>query len=168
MKKSTWTCKPFIPEQPRSGDRFTPTACPELLSSTNPNPVSGAGSATIFTSLQFVFSMSHNRVPTLTTAKLHVRRGFTGSRNRICTNFGHALVDALHSIENTCTYKRVFFVDGKNRRSTTGLFFDSFLSFSGWCGVRDPSAVTFSPRGEMEGKQGSIAKRWSRRTEKQR
>ena len=49
---------------------------------------------------------------------------------------------ALHSIENTCTYKRVFLIDGKNRRSTTGSFFDSFLSFSGWCGVRGSSGVT--------------------------
>ena len=57
-------------------------------------------------------------------------------------NSGHRLVDGLHSIENTCTYKRVFFVDGKNRRSTTGSFFDSFLSFSGWCGVRGSSGVT--------------------------
>ena len=59
-----------------------------------------------------------------------------------CTKSGHWLVDGLHSIENTCTYKRVFLIDGKNRRSTKGSFFDSFLSFSGWCGVRGSSRVT--------------------------
>ena len=61
----------------------------------------------------------------------------------LCTKSGHPLVDGLHSIENTCTYKRVFSIDEKNRKRTTGLFFDSFLSFSGWCGVRGSSGVTF-------------------------
>jgi len=75
-------------------------------------------------------------------------------------------VDGLHSIENTCTYKGVFFVDGKFRRSTTRSFFDSFLSLSGWCGVRGSSLVTVWSRDWTEGEQGSIAKRWSRRTEK--
>jgi hypothetical protein len=28
-----------------------------------------------------------------------------------CTNYGHRLVDGVHSIENMCTYERVFFVD---------------------------------------------------------
>jgi hypothetical protein len=60
-----------------------------------------------------------------------------------CTKSGHRPVNGLHSIENTCTYKHVFFVDGNNRRSTTRSFFDSFLSFSGWCGVRGSSGVTF-------------------------
>jgi len=84
-----------------------------------------------------------------------------------CTNFGHALVDDVHSIENTHTYNLRFFVDSKNRRSTTRSFFDSFLSFSSWCGVRGSSEVTFSDRKvEKEGKQGSIAKRWLRRTGK--
>ena len=59
-----------------------------------------------------------------------------------CTIFGQVPVNGVHSIENTCTYKRVFFVDWKNRRSTTRSFFDSFLSFSGWCGVRGSSRVT--------------------------
>lgn len=61
----------------------------------------------------------------------------------VCTISGHVLVDGVHSIENTCTYKGVFFVDSQIRRSTTGSFFDSFLSFSGWCGVRGSSEVTF-------------------------
>jgi len=37
-------------------------------------------------------------------------------------------------------------------------------AFSGWCGVRDSSAVTLITKVTREGKQGSIAKRWSRRT----
>ena len=28
-----------------------------------------------------------------------------------CTIFGHRLVDGVHSIEKTCTYKLVFFID---------------------------------------------------------
>jgi len=34
-----------------------------------------------------------------------------------CTIFWHESVDAVHSTEKTCTYKRVIFVDVKNRRS---------------------------------------------------
>jgi hypothetical protein len=73
-------------------------------------------------------------------------------------------VDVLHSIENADSYKRSFSIDEKNRKRKTESFFDSFLSFSGWCGVRGSSIVTFSPKGGKEGEQGSIAKRWSRRT----
>jgi hypothetical protein len=62
---------------------------------------------------------------------------------RHCTISGHRPVDSVHSIENTCTYKGVFFIDWKNKRSTTRSFFDSFLSFSSWCGVRGSSEVTF-------------------------
>ena len=69
--------------------------------------------------------------------------GFAKTGVEGCTKSGHRLVDGLHSIENTPTYRAWFFVDGKNRRSTTRLFFDSFLSFSGWCGVRGSSGVTF-------------------------
>jgi len=38
------------------------------------------------------------------------------------------------------------------------------VRFSGWCGVRDSSEVTLFMKMSREGKQGSIAKRWSRRT----
>ena len=69
--------------------------------------------------------------------------GFARSELRGCTKYGHRPVDDLHSTEKTCTYKRVFFVDGIYRRSTTGSFFDSFLSFTGWCGVRGSSGITF-------------------------
>ena len=61
---------------------------------------------------------------------------------RICTKTGHWVVDGLHSIENTDSCGSVFLIDEKNRKRTTGLFFDSFLSFSGWCGVRGSSEVT--------------------------
>ena len=67
---------------------------------------------------------------------------FSGSCASACTKSGHLPVDGLHSIENTCTYIPVFFIDEKYRRSRTGSFFDSFLSFSGWCGVRGSSRVT--------------------------
>jgi hypothetical protein len=60
-------------------------------------------------------------------------------------------VDELHSIEKKYSYREVFFIDEKNRRRKTESFFDSFLSFSGWCGVRGSSSVTFSPKGGKEG-----------------
>ena len=60
----------------------------------------------------------------------------------VCTISGQGAVHGVHSIENTCSYKCVFSIDEKNRRSTTRSFFDSFLSFSGWCGVRGSSVVT--------------------------
>ena len=37
--------------------------------------------------------------------------GSARSELRVCTKSGHPPVDALHSIEKTCTYKRVFFID---------------------------------------------------------
>jgi hypothetical protein len=61
----------------------------------------------------------------------------------VCTKSGHRVVDGLHVIEKTDSYEGEFSIDGKNRRSTTRLFFDSFLSFSGWCGVRGSSRITF-------------------------
>jgi len=70
-------------------------------------------------------------------------KAFRKNAWQYCTKSGHRLVDDLHSIEKTSTYNRVFFIDWKNRRSRTGSFFDSFLSFSGWCGVRGSSGVTF-------------------------
>jgi len=38
------------------------------------------------------------------------------------------------------------------------------FDFSGWCGVRDSSKVTRITQVTREGEQGSIAKRWLRRT----
>src|SRR5579859_5419296 len=42
---------------------------------------------------------------------------FAKTARRGCTIFGHRLVDGVHSIEKTRTYKAVFFVDSKNRRT---------------------------------------------------
>jgi hypothetical protein len=69
--------------------------------------------------------------------------GFAQNAWSNCTKSGHPPVNALHSIENTGGYEAPFFVDWIYRRSTTGSFFDSFLSFAGWCGVRGSSGVTF-------------------------
>ncbi len=69
-------------------------------------------------------------------------RGFAKNESTSCTILWQGAVNGVHSIENPCTYKRVFLIDVKNRRSTTRSFFDSFLSFSGWCGVRGSSRVT--------------------------
>jgi hypothetical protein len=69
--------------------------------------------------------------------------GFEKANSIHCTIFGHRVVDGLHSIEKSDSYNGVFSIDEKNRKRTTGLFFDSFLSFSGWCGVRGSSGVTF-------------------------
>ena len=68
--------------------------------------------------------------------------GFVKRRVPLCTNSGHQLVDGVHSLENTYTCKARFSIDVISRRSTTRSFFDSFLSFSGWCGVRGSSGVT--------------------------
>ena len=75
-------------------------------------------------------------------AKKPVCRRFHRSALTGCTKSGHRLVDGLHSIEKTDSCSTEFFIDSKTRRSTTRSFFDSFLSFSGWCGVRGSSVVT--------------------------
>jgi hypothetical protein len=65
------------------------------------------------------------------------------TESSLCTIFGQGVVDGLHSIENTTSCKSRFSIDEKNRKRKTRSFFDSFLSFSGWCGVRGSSEVTF-------------------------
>ena len=67
----------------------------------------------------------------------------TRLRVALCTKSCQSLVDGLHSIEKSDSYNGVFSIDEKNKKSRTRLFFDSFLSFSGWCGVRGSSGVTF-------------------------
>jgi hypothetical protein len=61
-----------------------------------------------------------------------------------CTNTGHLPVDRLHLIEKkqdkATNFSLTLKIEGVKRES----FFDNFLSFSGWCGVRGSSAVTFS------------------------
>ena len=69
--------------------------------------------------------------------------GFEKAGSIHCTIFGHPLVDGVHSIEKSDSYRSVFSIDEKNKKSRTRLFFDIFLSFSGWCGVRGSSGVTF-------------------------
>ena len=80
------------------------------------------------------FSQTANqRIPPPTSArriqplaKPAIGKASKGSTYEHCTKSCHRLVDGVHSIENTCTYKRVFFVDEKNRKSRTESFFDSF------------------------------------------
>jgi hypothetical protein len=86
----------------------------------------------------------------------------------LCTKSCHGAVNGLHTVENTDSYNPRFSIDVIFKKRRTGSFFDSFLSFSGWCGVRGSSEVTVWLRNWMEGERGSIAKRWSRRTEKKR
>jgi len=64
-------------------------------------------------------------------------------------------VDALHSLENKWDKLVIIFVDSIFKRSTTRSFFDSFLSFSGWCGVRGSSEVTLPLKNE-EGRQARV------------
>jgi hypothetical protein len=61
-----------------------------------------------------------------------------------CTKSGHPLVDALHSIENTHLADAAFSLTKIIEGVKTESFFDSFLSFSGWCGVRGSSWVTLN------------------------
>jgi len=61
-----------------------------------------------------------------------------------CTKSGHPPVDALHSIENKADKGARLLLTEKSERVQKESFFDSFLSFSGWCGVRGSSYVTLS------------------------
>jgi hypothetical protein len=84
-----------------------------------------------------------------------------------CTKSGHAPVDGVHSTENRTVINVCFLLTIKIEGVQTESFFDNFLSFSGWCGV--PGLERSHPFMKMdrEGEQGSIAKRWSRRTRSQ-
>jgi hypothetical protein len=62
---------------------------------------------------------------------------------RVAPNPVSGLWTACTRLKRRVLTSAYFSIDGKNRRSTTGSFFDSFLSFSGWCGVRGSSEVTF-------------------------
>jgi hypothetical protein len=53
-------------------------------------------------------------------------------------------VDALHSIENKSDKVAQFSLTPEIEGVQTESFFDSFLSFSGWCGVRGSSSVTLN------------------------
>jgi len=84
-----------------------------------------------------------------------------------CTISWHGPVNGMHSIENRCTYKRAIFIDAKNRRSKKILVLWQLLKFFRL--VRRPGlkpSHCWDRKISTEGGQGSIAKRWSRRTEK--
>ena len=63
-----------------------------------------------------------------------------------CTKSGHRPVDAPHSTENKRDKTTNFLLTLKLKGVKTESFFDNFLSFSGWCGVRGSSVVTFALR----------------------
>src|SRR5260370_27009769 len=62
------------------------------------------------------------------------RNGFSS-----CTKSGHPPVDDLHSIENKSDRSAIFLLTPKLERVQKESFFDSFKSFSSWCGVRGSS-----------------------------
>jgi hypothetical protein len=116
---------------------------PDSTQGPYPNPLPGAASTRFSQAANTVLSGIH-----LDPYQCAMRNSLSGAgsaRNavQVCTKSGQAPVDGLHSLENAWGYKERFFVDEKDRRSTTRSFFDSFLSFSGWCGVRGSSEVTF-------------------------
>jgi hypothetical protein len=61
-----------------------------------------------------------------------------------CTKSGQAPVDGLHSIENKSDKGAQFLLTAELEGVKRESFFDSFLSFSGWCGVRGSSCVTLN------------------------
>jgi hypothetical protein len=61
-----------------------------------------------------------------------------------CTKSGHPPVDGLHTIENKSDRGAHFSLTQKLEGVQKESFFDSFLSFSGWCSVRGSSAVTLN------------------------
>jgi len=74
-------------------------------------------------------------------------------------------VDGLHSADFSADRRSEFLLTIEMKGVKTTSFFDSFSSFPGWCSVRGSSQVTLRiARWRREGWQGSIAKRWSRRT----
>ena len=82
-----------------------------------------------------------------------------------CTNSGHPLVEGPHFVVCKRDKSKNFLLTIKLRGVKRTSFFDTFQSLPGWCSVRDSSEVTLCiARCIREGQQGSIAKRWSRRT----
>jgi len=60
----------------------------------------------------------------------------------IAQNMRHPVVDCLHSIDFAVDRKAGFLLTLKMKGVKTNSFFDSFLGFPGWCGVRGSSEVT--------------------------
>jgi hypothetical protein len=56
-----------------------------------------------------------------------------------CTKSGHPPVDGLHPTENKPDKGTHFLLTAKLEVVQRESFFDSFLSFSGWCSVRGSS-----------------------------
>ena len=82
-----------------------------------------------------------------------------------CTKSEQGAVDGLHSPENTSRYKPSNFIDSRNRRSTKTLVLRQLLRFTRLVrrpGLKRSHSSNREARGE--GEQGSIAKRWLRRT----
>jgi len=75
-------------------------------------------------------------------AKPCPERGLGEREGSGCTISGHGLVDGVHSIEKTEVRGGDFSLTEAAERVKTYSFFDSFLGFSGWCGVRGPSEIT--------------------------
>jgi hypothetical protein len=63
-------------------------------------------------------------------------------------------VDGLHSIENKTDKATHFRLTAKLESVQRESFFDSFLGFSGWCGVRGSSDVTLN----VEKRSGKASK----------
>jgi hypothetical protein len=59
-----------------------------------------------------------------------------------CTKIEHGPVDPLHSIDFAMDKNPSFSLTLKIEGVKTYSFFDTFLSFAGWCCVRDSSEVT--------------------------
>src|SRR5258705_6889625 len=62
--------------------------------------------------------------------------------NHHCTKNRHLPVNQLHSVDFAIDKMRWFLLTPKIERVKTYSFFDTFLSFAGWCCVRDSSGVT--------------------------
>jgi hypothetical protein len=102
--------------------------------------------------------------PTRNVERRGTRGEYAESDVLSCTIIGHSPVDGMQSTDSkgdkSVQISLTVKIEGVKRHS----FFDTFPSFAGWCGVRGSSEVTFGSKDSREGKRGSIAKRWSRRT----
>src|SRR4030095_2353624 len=61
-----------------------------------------------------------------------------------CTKSWHRLVNGLHSIDAAADKCAVFCLTVKIEGVKTHSFFDTFPSFSGWCGVRGSSVIALT------------------------
>src|SRR5215468_4530340 len=61
-----------------------------------------------------------------------------------CTKIRQRLVNGLHSIDSARDINACFCLTVKIEGVKTHSFFDTFPSFSGWCGVRGSSKIAFT------------------------